>query len=115
MNVMTQFHSKAQRKMVMRLVKQHSMNEKHALRGKSEPYPNLHNRKNNLSEDDQDIFMKKAFFKGDKGMFIPKMVKSGRFDKDGKPYYKTSMLSTRRHLVKGKGDFRHVEKYDSNR
>ena len=117
---MSQFHSKAQRKKVMQLVKQHKMNERHALKGKSEstePYPNLLNRKHNLSEDDQEIFMQKAFFKGDKGMFIPKLVKSGSFDKDGNPYYKTSILSTTRHLVKGKGKggFRHVYEYTSNR
>ena len=124
--VLTQFHSKKQRKMVMRLVKQHTMNMKYANRqmqstkgkmsydemskhiDKTEPYPkNMAKTKmdsKHLSEQDQEIFMQKAFFKGDKGTVIPKLYHSST-DKEGKKWYQSSALETRKHMVKGQGDF----------
>jgi|APSaa5957512535_1039671.scaffolds.fasta_scaffold101932_1 hypothetical protein len=116
---MTKFKSKAQRKAVMRLVKQDKMNMKHAKKGKSEstePYPNLTKQVLNLKKHDEPayhLFMKKAFFKGNKGTVIPKLVPNGKFDEHGKPWYTTSVLETRKHLVKGKGDFHYVTKFNT--
>ena len=132
MNVMTQFHSKAQRKMVMRLVKQNQMNERFIkkyesspkLNGmtndakmeyidKHQPYPKLTEQVLNLAktnEDNYDTFMQKAHFKGDKGKVIPKLYHSST-DANGQKWYQTSMLETKKHLVKGKGDFHYVEKF----
>ena len=103
----------------MRLVKQNSMNERHIKKGKSEstePYPNLTKQVLNLGDDEvgstYDLFMKKAYFKGDKGTVIPKFVPS-RLDEHGKQWYSTSALETKKHLVTGQGDFHHVIKFNN--
>ena len=111
---MSQFKSKAQRKAVMRLLKQYEMNIRYAhkqLQSKkgemsfndiskhidqTMPYPKNIDVSKRLSEHDHDIFMNKAYFKGRKGIWKPKMFHSST-DKDGKKYYQVSALSTTKH------------------
>jgi len=98
----------------MRLVKQHDMNIKYANRqfqskkgimsrdelnshiDKTKPYPKNINKGKKLNEQDHDVFMNKAFFKGRKGTWQPKMYHSST-DKNGKKWFQVSASSTTKH------------------